>query len=342
VVSAADLDRVEPPSLVSAWIDLMLVFLATVYVTVPVLTFIHELAHAAVAVRLSGQRVMVRIGRRHDALIRFARGRIDVRWQPTGQIDTAHMEFAATLTSPRQLFWISLAGPAGGALAFMLLAVLTWWIGDSQGIGVPFWIALVATVAALADGVVNLIPLHEPPRWAANQEAGGSDGWLVREAWRYRGTPLWSKRFCDHPPEPVAWRLETAAKEALGHGVWIARTTGAAAVGTTHLLAGLLIQGAVSSAFSRAGVDIATLEGSLPQLEAGATPTLDKAPAPAPALKAVLDRACADGHEASPADLARALVNEPGSPASARIVDAGGKRARLLVLLAETPAQQAA
>lgn len=92
------------------------------------LTLIHELGHAVAAVALTGQRVTVVIGR-EPSVVRFALGRIDVRWDPKGYV--AHCRLALGVSAPRLLV-LALAGPAA---SIALAAVLGLWaleLGESR------------------------------------------------------------------------------------------------------------------------------------------------------------------------------------------------------------------
>jgi hypothetical protein len=160
-------------------LDVAIFALVTAYVSVPLLTLAHELGHALAAVRLTGQRVTVRIGD-EPGLARFALGRIDVRWHPIGHLAYCELSLGGSL-APREQLRFALAGPAAEALAALMLAVAAVGLAAAQGTGLPFAIVAAAAVGGLARAALNLLPLEHPPSWLGPLEAPGTDGWQIRE-----------------------------------------------------------------------------------------------------------------------------------------------------------------
>ena len=167
------------------WVDagLLVAFVAGVLVP-PLLVVVHELAHAAAVVALTGQRVMVRIGG-EPYLVRFALGKIDVRFHPSGYV--AHCEFTRFRMSPRRLLVVSLAGPAASiALAAALALLSLVW----QATPVLFWIGALSAAGSLFIGISNAVPFRRLPSWwpgaLKSDEEGPSDGFWAWEALKAR------------------------------------------------------------------------------------------------------------------------------------------------------------
>ena len=205
----------------------------------PVLVFVHELGHAVAAVAFTGQRVVIRMGG-DPYLVRFALGRIDVRYHPSGYI--AHCAMTSWRMSRLQLAAVSLAGPAA-SLAFglaILFAAPAWpehWL-------IPSWPIWVAGGCSILVGVGNAIPYRDLPQWlggSLESEEGPSDGLLAVQALRGEHT----RRHVEGPADaadagPRRHPATDAVLEATAAAEGEARALGSHELGTEHLLLGLL------------------------------------------------------------------------------------------------------
>jgi hypothetical protein len=146
----------------------------TRFVTIPILMVVHELGHAA-AVARAGQRPVIVVGnrppifmrdfRRFDLLVHPAIGfdyfRIRREGEEEEEQDDPHIArcaYSPVGLTVRQLRSISLAGPRASLLAAVILAEVTYLIGD--GTSIPFWLAALGSAFALYEGITTMIPLE--------------------------------------------------------------------------------------------------------------------------------------------------------------------------------------
>jgi hypothetical protein len=159
-------------------LECLVVLSITRFVTVPILMIVHELGHAAAVVR-AGQRPVIVVGnrppifmrdfRRFDLLLhpaigfdyfRFTR---DEEEEEAEEDEHAHSHIARCTYSPvgltvKQLRSISMSGPRASLLAAIVLAEVTYLLGDPHTL--PFWLAALGAAFALYEGITTMIPLE--------------------------------------------------------------------------------------------------------------------------------------------------------------------------------------
>ncbi|MEA2398991.1 MAG: hypothetical protein QOK25_2547 [Thermoleophilaceae bacterium] len=259
------------------------------YVIPPLVTFLHELAHGCWSVALSGQRVLIEIGHQ-PAAVRFALGRIDVRWDP--RPGRAHCVLLPDRISRPRMIAIVLAGPVSTALAGGAFL----WAATSQRspltvLGVACWTAVLHCAMSV---VVNLVPATHTVPWLGGAELAkrSNDGMLIWRALRgHRGRELWNPELRGAPPRAPQRRLPpltTRAAGVLGHAFAEASALGADHVGTDHLLCGLA-HGDPETAelLTRRGVHVPCGITGEPRLPTSPSP-------PTPRLRRVYERAAAN------------------------------------------------
>ncbi len=153
-------------------LECLVVVCVTRFVTVPILMIVHELGHAA-AVARAGQRPVIVVGnrppifmrdfRRFDLLLHPAIGfdyfrlrREDEDEQPDAHI--ARCAYSPVGLTVKQLRSISLAGPRASLLAAVVLAEVTYLLGDP--LSLQFWIAALGSSFAWYEGITTMIPLE--------------------------------------------------------------------------------------------------------------------------------------------------------------------------------------
>lgn len=222
------------------WSQVFAVVSLAVFLVQPLLIFVHELGHAVAAVALTGQRVLIRIGG-EPYMVRFALGKIDVRFHPSGYV--AHCELNPARMSPGDLLIVVLAGPAASvALAMALIPLALAWWGDSA---VLFWIAAFAAASSLLMGLGNAVPFRRLPSWwpgSPRPDKGPSDGFLALQVLRARRDPQAKDWAEDRGPDLVPARpvMTQAVRAVIAMAADEAAALGRPYVGTEHLLLGLL------------------------------------------------------------------------------------------------------
>jgi hypothetical protein len=138
----------------------IIVFVAIV---APLLTLIHELGHALVALTLIPQDIVIRLGQ--DSKIRlFRRGRLQILVQPIGGW-FGYYNWAADVVEVKKshALWIALAGPAASLLTALLCATLK----SVLDVGLPFAGDLIhmSMVYAIILFLATIIPIKYPSWW---------------------------------------------------------------------------------------------------------------------------------------------------------------------------------
>jgi hypothetical protein len=317
--------------------EVLVVLFALSFVVVPVAMFVHELGHAVVAVILSGQRVTVRIGSR-DALVRFALGRIDIRWHPTGYVAECEWSTIGTVP-PRDLVRMALAGPAAETGLALALGILALALADSGG--VLFWIAAIGGGLVLLEALLNLIPLRNPPAWLG-EHGDASDGWLAREwARTYRGTPAWLVPVGEGPGYREREKQTREVLDAVRQAERAARNLGSSYLGTEHLLLALASgEGPAGEVLRAAGVESGRLRDLLKTTEraSNSSPRPRLTPSVRRALKRARGLPSLGGRlEVGPEYMLLALLQDDSSQAWAAVERLGAEpvelRRRLLQAL---------
>jgi hypothetical protein len=240
----------------------------------PLLVVVHELGHAVAAVALTPQRVMIRIGG-EPYLVRFALGRIDVRFHPTGYI--AHCDLDTRVITPGRLALVALAGPVtsiafAGAVAPLAVALY-------GGSFVLFWIVAVAAAESLFIGVSNAVPFQHLPSWwpggLQTDEDGPSDGLLALSALkamraRELGEP---DRALPRAPAPSAYPVTDPVGRIIRSAEKEAEAARVDHLGTEHLLLGLLAeQSPARDVLARFGVTDERVRAQISKAIEGSTP----------------------------------------------------------------------
>jgi hypothetical protein len=258
------------------------------------LALIHELGHAFAVVLLTGRRSLVTLGSGNRyAGLRL--GRIRIRVLRPSSYAACELPPSA---SPRDLFIISLAGPAASFLTAVVLAIPLMNMDRPE-----LSLLGLATFMALIEGIGNLVPFK-------NDDVA-SDGWLALRAWKdFRGTPYWRtpfERIWQQEVRPMACRplLEATVEEA--------RRSKTPYVGTEHLLIAVAdSDGDAGRVLRAAGLSPARLRSLLPSHhDTGQA----REPRNSPAIKRVYQ--AAPGHlslrgdqEIAPEHLLLALLHE--------------------------------
>lgn len=147
--------------------------LLTWLVIVPLLTLLHELGHACMAIVLTKQRVLVQMGRR-PAAVRLRLGKLDLHLRlsalPVGFYELSDWQRA----SRQQLAWIALAGPLT-SLLMMALCAAAALISQGRDDSLYF-LSSGAALIALGQLCFSLVPLRYP-RWLGTYAGHWSDGY---------------------------------------------------------------------------------------------------------------------------------------------------------------------
>jgi hypothetical protein len=137
---------------------------------------VHELGHAAAVMR-AGQRPVIVVGNRPPIFMRDFR-RFDLLLHPAIGFDyfrfsrddeeeledeepdahIARCTYSPVGLTVKQLRSISMSGPRASLLAAIVLAEVTYLIGDAHTI--PFWLAALGSAFALYEGITTMIPLE--------------------------------------------------------------------------------------------------------------------------------------------------------------------------------------
>jgi hypothetical protein len=142
-------------------VDFVVAVVLTATVLLPLLTLLHELGHAAVALRVTSGAVHVDIGR-PPARVRLRVGRLFVTFSP---VPPRGVPFAGVCmyqrSSRRPLAELALllAGPAMNALAALVLGLLAF---STLHVG-PMWLTVTLSSAALLSLVALLYNIDPRP-----------------------------------------------------------------------------------------------------------------------------------------------------------------------------------
>lgn len=238
------------------------------------LVVIHELGHALAAFLLTGEGTLVMIGSPADRHAEVRLGKLKLRLFPN--LLGGGWCRVPDSASPRDHFFISIAGPAASLAA----AVLLWWITLTfvqPGTG---WVVFgLAGVASLIHFLNSIDPRE--------YKEGFSDGHIALEVWRrFRRTPFWRTPMNDdtdvEDESSFANRLLRASFDAAwnGNAPW---------VGTEHLLVALADwEGDCGRILRGAGLSSERIREALPSYPAGRPP---EGPRSTPAMDRVLSAA---------------------------------------------------
>jgi hypothetical protein len=132
----------------------------------PLLTTIHELGHAAMALRETSGVVVIRVGRnRPSVALKVIPRRLVVLFSPLGARGWTRL--GSPPTDRRRWVKVALAGPVADLIAAALLGLV-----GAASAGQARTVCLALCGLSFVDGVGNLVP-----RWGAEQP---SDGLLIR------------------------------------------------------------------------------------------------------------------------------------------------------------------
>lgn len=253
----------------------------------PVLIFLHELGHAVAATWLTGARVLIRMGD-EPSMVRFAIGRIDVRYHPTGYV--AHCASPFWQLPPRRIAVTALAGPAVSLAAAIVLGSLPLVIeGPADALR---WTCWLASASSLLLCVANLVPNDPLPSWwpgSVSSDEGPSDGWIVLNAMRggYEEAGAARRSANEQALKPFA---NQRARRIVGHAHEKARAAGHHEVGTEHLLLGILQEedGAGARVLRSFGIDQLRVFEEMARLKGVGPPTVaPEIPFAPPTLRAL-------------------------------------------------------
>ena len=124
----------------------------------PVLTFLHEIAHAAVGLLVGPERTWIELGsgeRRRS----FRLGRIDVHMHTPLWFFSGHMGYEGTRPSPRGEVAVSVAGPLSSLVMGLGLLVVHWNTKLPPG---PFHLVFAGAQWALIQTLMTGIPMVYP------------------------------------------------------------------------------------------------------------------------------------------------------------------------------------
>ena len=241
----------------TAWI----VAIATGLLGEPLLVAVHELGHAVTAVTLTRARVLVQIGGR-PSLVRFALGRIDIRFDPKGYLAHCQMPLG---TTPGRMLAIAVAGPLASIVLAAPLVLAAIELRDWSP--VAFWIAAVLSGATLFTGLANLVPFPRLPAWwpglLKTDEEGPSDGWIAVACAR---AMLKREEIDFAGPETVTVDIATpAARRVLEHANDEADRADSPYLATEHLLVALAVEldGGAARTLARFGLSVESLRALL-------------------------------------------------------------------------------
>jgi hypothetical protein len=167
--------------------------LAAVFLVKPLVTLVHELGHAAVALRVSSGIVVMLVGKPSTAFqVLFER--LKVIWSPVPERLTLSLRPAGVCrydqanVKPRDKTLVTLAGPLATAL---LIPVFIW--ATVECAGMSQWIPATWGLSALGAFVSCLYNLDPRPANDAERAAldkprrGGPKALAVYRAWRNEG-----------------------------------------------------------------------------------------------------------------------------------------------------------
>lgn len=138
-------------------------------------TIVHELAHAAVALRLTTDPVRVHVGR-YPGLVRFRVGRLHVNLHvlPARGVNWSGVCVFSPPVWPRQWAWIPVAGPLGSlSFALCCAVVLRLWGGGFDVL--TRWIVAVGAASAVMNAVYNGSGAFLAKVAAARPESDGAE-----------------------------------------------------------------------------------------------------------------------------------------------------------------------
>ncbi len=163
------------------WVECVIYALLVCLLGLPALMIVHELGHALVALLITDERVVVRLGR-PPARFRLAWQRLEFQVRPFDGSGFYQIE-EWQHTSARQRAWAAMGGPAASLLVLLLAGGLA---GLAHGtFGGLFLLSFGMAVLALLQVLITLLPIRYPPWWG---DYGGmmSDGYRFIYLWRGR------------------------------------------------------------------------------------------------------------------------------------------------------------
>jgi hypothetical protein len=285
------------------------------FVTLPLLTFVHELGHAATAARFTRRRALIQIGE-EPFPVRFSIGPVDVEW--SGRGDAAHcIRNRWVAISGRQLFLIVMAGPAASLLAAGCLGALAASLRD--GPPLVFWCVAIGSAWGVITAVLNAVPFVHWPRWEGGVRWGtdqASDGWIALQVIKDR---LWREAL---PGADESARRMTAGVERAVIAAGRAARVGP--VGTQHLLAGLAREREGVAAQVLRDCGFRPVEGTRREDEPSSPATREFTPATLRALNRAESILTLRGDQSIDTEhVLLALIQEPGSSAVEALAEAG-------------------
>ncbi|HEU5425184.1 MAG TPA: site-2 protease family protein [Nitrolancea sp.] len=125
-------------------------------VVIPLCVWVHELAHAAMVLRLTGGRAVVVVGRLPAACVISLR-RLEIRWHPS--LRAAFCEWDARDVTVRTARRIIMAGPLANAVQ----SVLFLWLTIATWAAVPFWLWVELLTTFAVSGLICAVNLRSRP-----------------------------------------------------------------------------------------------------------------------------------------------------------------------------------
>jgi hypothetical protein len=125
-------------------------------VVIPLCVWVHELAHAAMVIRLTSGRAVVVVGRLPAAYVISLR-RLELRWHPS--LKAAFCSWDARGVTVGTARRIVIAGPLANAVqsgVFLWLTIATW-------AAVPFWLWVEFLTTFAVSGLICAVNLRSRP-----------------------------------------------------------------------------------------------------------------------------------------------------------------------------------
>jgi hypothetical protein len=174
-------------------LDWFIAFIAAEFLVMPLVTLVHEMGHAAVALRVSSGIVVVVVGKPSTAFqVLFER--LKVIWSPVPERLTLSPRPAGACrydqadVKPRDQMLVTLAGPLATSL---LIPVFIW--ATVECAGMPQWIPATWGLSALGAFISCLYNLDPRPATDAERAAlnkprrDGPQALAAYRAWRATG-----------------------------------------------------------------------------------------------------------------------------------------------------------
>jgi hypothetical protein len=161
---AVDIEGMLPGGISPA--NLFIGFLAAMFLVMPIITLVHELAHAVVALRVSSDRVLVLVGGQ-PAPVRINGRRLQINWSPLpmrGVRGAGVCIWQDESSSPSSRLAVAVAGPFATALLIPLFLFLM-----VKSIGMPDWVPATWGVSALIAFISVLFNADPRPANAAER-----------------------------------------------------------------------------------------------------------------------------------------------------------------------------